>query len=252
MRRSVVLLATMTLMVVLASGLALAVTQVGGPGKDKLEGTDEPDWLDGAGGKDKIDGEGGDDSVTGFDQQGMPVGGLLIGGLGDDKIDGGGGDDDLVGSTLEEAIAITRGEPIPYEPDNGRDVLDGGDGEDVMFGGGGPDKLYGGDDDDELADGENVGGARDILSGGDGDDFFLSFNEPAVEDEIKCGKGYDTVYGDREDDIKKDCEKKIYRNPAPGEVCVRCDNANDDGKGDEEEDDKKKDKAVSFLMREGA
>ena len=38
MRRTIVLLATMALTVLVASGVALAVTKIGGPGPDYFEG----------------------------------------------------------------------------------------------------------------------------------------------------------------------------------------------------------------------
>lgn len=48
--------------VLLASGVALAVTKTGGPGSDVLRGTDGRDYLDGKGGDDTIYGLAGNDN----------------------------------------------------------------------------------------------------------------------------------------------------------------------------------------------
>ena len=54
MRRTIVLLATMALTLLVASGVALAVTKIGGPGPDTLRGTNGDDNLLGKGGNDKL------------------------------------------------------------------------------------------------------------------------------------------------------------------------------------------------------
>ena len=51
MRRTIVLLATMALTVLVASGVALAVTKIGTDGPDTLKGTDGADSLLGNGAK---------------------------------------------------------------------------------------------------------------------------------------------------------------------------------------------------------
>ena len=67
MRRTVLLLATMTLTLLGASGVALAVTKIGTNGPDFLKGTNGSDWIEGRGGKDVISGGPGDDFL--FDGQ---------------------------------------------------------------------------------------------------------------------------------------------------------------------------------------
>jgi Ca2+-binding RTX toxin-like protein len=186
---------------VLASGLALGATWVGGPSSDILEGTDRPDRLDGQGGNDIIYGRGGNDRVA--------AGGLLIGGGGDDVIYGGSGSDDLLGGR-----DLSQGEK---KGEKGRDTLHGHAGSDRMFPDAGSDVLYGGAGSDEIADGENRGGSRDTLYGSGGNDFFFPRNEPAVRDMIYCGKGTDVVYADRKDFLHN-CEVVHFRNPRPGEV----------------------------------
>ena len=51
MKRIAMLLATLLAAVLLASGAALALTEVGGPGHDTLTGTDGTDRLDGRAGR---------------------------------------------------------------------------------------------------------------------------------------------------------------------------------------------------------
>ncbi len=45
MRRAILLLTVMAAALLLASGVALAVNEAGGPGSDVLTGTDKPDRL---------------------------------------------------------------------------------------------------------------------------------------------------------------------------------------------------------------
>jgi hypothetical protein len=72
----------------------------------------------------------------------------------------------------------------------GNDTLRGGPKADKLFGKGGNDKLYG-------------GAGNDVLSGGPGDDLLVG--GPGA-DKISCGLGNDTVRGDAQDKIAKDCE----------------------------------------------
>src|ERR671912_244793 len=73
MRRTILLVATMALTLLVASGMALAVTKIGGPGPDTLKGTNGADNLLGngandvlfaLGGRDNLLGEKGDDFVV--------------------------------------------------------------------------------------------------------------------------------------------------------------------------------------------
>jgi hypothetical protein len=56
MRRTILLMATMALTLMVASGVALAITKIGTDGHDTLLGTKGPDVLSGRGGTDSVDG----------------------------------------------------------------------------------------------------------------------------------------------------------------------------------------------------
>jgi Ca2+-binding RTX toxin-like protein len=118
MRKSVLLLPSMAATLLLASGVALALTKVGGPGHNVLYGTNNPDKIDGRAGDDTISGLGGDDRCT--------LKGYLVGGKGNDTIYGGTGDDDIFGG--RNFVADCGGEQRPGE--RGRDVLYAGSGSD--------------------------------------------------------------------------------------------------------------------------
>ena len=79
MRRVTLMLTAMALALLLASGVALAVTKIGTNGPDTLRGTNGNDRLEGRGGDDKLKGGKGDDKI-------FP-------GTGDDKVRAGPGDD---------------------------------------------------------------------------------------------------------------------------------------------------------------
>ena len=196
MRRIATLFATLLAAVLLASGAALALTEVGGPGNDALRGTDGADRLDGRAGNDTISGLGGDDP-------------RLVGGFGDDTVSGGRGDDYLLGS----GIAGTGGGRHD-NGDKGSDTLFGNAGEDHMVGGLGPDRLYGGLGGDCLLDAAGEFGpdrAVDVLRGGDGDDDILALSGSGPEDRISCGDGFDVAEADKGiDRVGADCERVYY------------------------------------------
>jgi Ca2+-binding RTX toxin-like protein len=189
-RLSFLVVVTLSALVV-AGGVALAVTKNGGPGDDVLRGTEEPDLLDGRAGNDRIFGYGGDDSSP------NELRGFLIGGKGDDVIHGGSGDDDMVGSGLFSAF-FERGE----------DVLYGGEGDDLMNGGQGADVIYGSGGNDLLIDGARKReGAKDKLFGGLGADRLDVDNRPAAKDIVHCGGDVDLVDADRKD-VLFGCENR--------------------------------------------
>jgi Ca2+-binding RTX toxin-like protein len=189
MRRTVVLLATMALTLLVASGVALAVTKIGGPGPDTLRGTNGADNLLGRGGNDALFGLGGRDNLLGEEGKDWVLGGNeerplggdknLVGGPGNDGVQGGEGSDNLTGNS-------------------GNDFVDGGPG---------PDNIVGGEGNDLLLDGEREGGATDILTGGDGNDVISPINRPAKKDVVTCGSGFDRVLADRADVVAPDCER---------------------------------------------
>jgi Ca2+-binding RTX toxin-like protein len=97
MRRVVLAMAAMALALLLASGVAWAVTKVGGPGPNILIGTNGADSLLGKGGKDILLGLRGGDSLlggTGND--------LARGDRGSDSISGERGNDLLIDGPLTE------------------------------------------------------------------------------------------------------------------------------------------------------
>jgi Ca2+-binding RTX toxin-like protein len=140
MRRAIVLLATMALTLLVASGVAWAVIKVGGPGPDTLMGTKGPDTLAGRGSSDWIDGRAGKDVINGGpgdDDPLSPAIGNLIGGSGADIISGGSGGD-LMDDGGDSAV-------------------------DILYGGGGNDFI--------ISSSYNRPAARDIVSCGAGRDF---------------------------------------------------------------------------------
>jgi hypothetical protein len=75
MRRTIVLLATMALTLLVASGVALAVTKIGGPGPNTLKGTNEADHLLGNGANDVLYALGGMDNLLGGEGKDWVLGG---------------------------------------------------------------------------------------------------------------------------------------------------------------------------------
>jgi Ca2+-binding RTX toxin-like protein len=169
MRRTILLLATMSLTLLVASGVALAVTKIGTNGPDTLRGTNGADQLLGKGGNDHLF------SLAGRDN--------LLGGSGKDLVLGGnarramGGDKNLVGGS-------------------GNDTVCGGLGVDNVVGGEGADVLCGGPD-----------RKTDTLSAGDGNDVVGIQDSPAVKDIVTCGSGFDEVFVDSKDVVARDCER---------------------------------------------
>ncbi len=89
MRKLALLLAVVGAMVALTAGVALAVTEDAGNGKDIVVGTDAADELYGGSGADRVYGYGSGDYVSG----GSGSDPMLLGGAGRDGISGGSGSD---------------------------------------------------------------------------------------------------------------------------------------------------------------
>ena len=89
MRRTMLLLATMALTLLVASGVALAVTKIGGPGPNTLRGTNGADNLLGRGGNDALFGLGGSDNLLGEEGKDWVLGGNEDAPQGGDKLLGG-------------------------------------------------------------------------------------------------------------------------------------------------------------------
>jgi Ca2+-binding RTX toxin-like protein len=197
MKRIAMLVATLLAAMLLASGAALALTEVGGPTNDVLRGTNGADRLDGRVGNDTIWGLGGDDP-------------RLVGGFGNDEIGGGRGEDYLLGSGIAGTGAARHD-----NGDKGSDTLYGNAGDDHMVGGLGPDRLSGGLGDDCLVEAAGEFGsdrAEDVLRGGDGNDDILAWSGSGAEDRISCGEGFDVAEADKGiDRVGADCERVYYK-----------------------------------------
>jgi Ca2+-binding RTX toxin-like protein len=173
MKRTILLLVTMALTLLVASGVALAVTRIGTDGPDTLRGTNGADTLIGLGGNDE-----------------------LFGGLrGNDNLIGGPGKDVVVGGT--EA----------YRRLGGNKNLVGGSGNDFVAGGLGSDNVVGEGGNDYLSDGPLKDSSIDKTLGGEGTDVLTPVNKPAAKDIVSCGAGKDWALVDRKDVVAADCEK---------------------------------------------
>ena len=173
-KRILMLLTVMTVMLVVASGVAWAVTKIGTNGPDTLVGTNKADNLLGKGGDDRIFGLGGRDNLL-----------------------GGSGKDFILGGT--ERLAS-----------GGDKILVGGPGNDAVGGGLGSDNVVGKEGNDFLIGGPGLEpreAPNDKLSGGDGNDVFLVDNVPAAKDLVTCGDGFDRVLADKKDVVAPNCER---------------------------------------------
>ena len=122
MRRTILMVTAVALTLMVASGVALAVTKIGTDGPDMLIGTKGSDELLGRGGTDWISGLGGNDVISGGPGNDDPLSsraiGSLDGGRGADVISGGPGIDDLWDG--------------PWPGDSAVDTLEGGEGNDFL------------------------------------------------------------------------------------------------------------------------
>jgi Ca2+-binding RTX toxin-like protein len=170
MRRTMLLLATMALTLLVASGVAWAVNKIGTDGPDTLRGTNGDDNLVGLGGNDKLF------SLNGRD--------TLLGGPGKDWVD-----------------------TNPPGWSSGDKSFLGGPGNDIVSGGRGSDSVLGEAGNDFLLDGPTREFSLDKVSGGDGNDVLAIDNVPAVKDIATCGGGFDRILADSKDLIAPDCER---------------------------------------------
>src|SRR5215208_5660379 len=154
MRRAILLLVVMAAGLVLASGVALAITKIGTQGRDFLKGTGGADNLVGRSDNDRIF------SLAGKD--------ILIGGTGKDLLWGG-------------AIRSSHHDlPVDYTSSGGEKKLVGGSGNEVLYGGRGSDIILGNKGNDLLIGNDFLSGnageyshpVKDTLSGGGGNDVF--------------------------------------------------------------------------------
>jgi Ca2+-binding RTX toxin-like protein len=176
MRRTILLVATMALTLLVASGVALAVNKVGTNGPDTLIGTNGDDNLSGKGGNDTLFSSAGDDN--------------LVGGPGKDRLVGG----EKVGTA--------------YRTQGGNKNLHGGGGNDSIIGGREADNIVGAEGNDLLSTGDLITDtADDKVAGGDGTDVINALSDPRAKAVISCGDGTDVVIVNRRDVVAADCEK---------------------------------------------
>jgi Ca2+-binding RTX toxin-like protein len=99
MRRASLLTLTVALVLVLATGVALAATIKGTDGDDFLRGTNGADNIGARAGNDEVRARAGNDQVFGGTNSdtlyGMEDNDLIVGGRGNDRLDGGTGNDTL-------------------------------------------------------------------------------------------------------------------------------------------------------------
>jgi Ca2+-binding RTX toxin-like protein len=172
-----------------SAAAALAATQTGTKGDDKLRGTEQADNIEAGAGNDYVVGLGGDDN--------------LGGGPDSDTIDGGAGNDKVRGGDCEYGA-----QNLGRFCDNpGHELLLGGDGNDLVVANGcvahgcAGDRyialastLEGGAGDDVVTGGD----AGDRISGGPGHDTLTGL---AGDDRIDGGAGDDRLDGGADDDV---------------------------------------------------
>ena len=175
MRRTLLLLTTMVVALLLASGVALAVNKVGTNGPDTLRGTNGDDNLLGRGGNDKL-----------FSLNGR------------DNLSGGPGKDCLLCRATRQSRY--------FEGD--KDLL-GGPGNDFVWAGKGSDNVAGGEGNDVLIDDGVSELSQDNFSGGPGDDVIDVMHYRSARDSVVCGGGFDRVAANSNDVVASDCEKVV-------------------------------------------
>ena len=175
-------------------------TVYGGAGNDSITTGDDADQLFGGSGDDTMN-AGIDDDV-------------VEGGTGNDSIIGGHGSDTIYGQTGDDWInagdsSLLWGQspdddpvnPDPV-PENGRDLVSGGDGNDTIYGQDDDDTLYG-DAGNDMIDGgiddDNISGGSgdDTLMGGQGDDVM---DGDQGDDSLDGGSGEDIILGGADND----------------------------------------------------
>jgi Ca2+-binding RTX toxin-like protein len=234
MRRSLLLLSTMTLMLLLAAGVALAVTKqcqadvdcFGTKRADTLNGTDGSDFIYGRGRADTLSGFGAFDQLYGqggadklFGSSGNDQ---LIGGSGKDALGGGEGIDtyyfgdgwgkdslsDYVSSTNEirfssvpyQGVVVTNDLIIDLTSGTGPEVRNASGTNTINWEGNVIDDVQSGYGDDEIMGNASAnlivgaGGADTIF--GEGGDDEIRVNDNSTGDIVHCGEGDDTVLYD--------------------------------------------------------
>jgi Ca2+-binding RTX toxin-like protein len=186
-RRTIVLLASIALTLVLASGVALAATVNCVAGASECTGTPNPDTINGSADADFIYGLAGAD-----DMRGNEGADYLQGDRGADHLRGDEGQDTLWGGALKEDGPL----------DNSDDVVHGGKESDYIYSGfaqkGSVDRVFG-DKGNDTIEAEKA------------------YGYPKTKDIVDCGRGDDTVYFDKGLDVVKNCEHRYPVQDPPTE-----------------------------------
>ncbi len=189
--------------------------------RDYVDGGDGDDTISTGDDADTIVGGSGDDSIdAGFDADLIDAGegdDFVVGGEGSDTIDAGAGDDVVYGGLdpiYPDALNIP--DDVDLVPNNGMDVIHGGDGNDeiygqddadLLFGDAGADSVHGGIDNDTIEGGSGEdqlfgdegddliigGGDADTMSGGDDRDTFSGITIGDFVDGNEGGDDFDTL-----------------------------------------------------------
>ena len=213
--RAAALTATTALALLPAS--ALAATIQGGPGNERLLGTQAPDAIDANAGNDRVFGLAGSDE--------------LAGGLGNDRVFGHRGEDTITGAQGNDWLNGGRGNDTITG-----DANDTGDRSsfDRIFGAAGDDTLRGGDARDRIFGGRGNDASfgergRDLMGGGPGDD-----RQEGGEgnDRIYASRGRDTSFGgDGNDTLWAMARADVQ--PGPGGATDTAGDALDGGSGND-------------------
>ena len=208
MRRTILLLATMALTLLVASGVALAVTKIGTNGPDTLRGTNGADNLLGKGGNDVLYALAGKDNLLGGEDKDWLLTGVHRALGGDKNSAGGPGNDGVTGGLGSDNVLGGKGNDFVFG-DKGSDSALGGEGRDYIDGWKGSDRIVGGEGGDWITDDGYREFDKDVLSGGSGNDVIDAWHKPAVQDVVTCGSGFDRVISDRADLVAPNCEKVL-------------------------------------------
>jgi Ca2+-binding RTX toxin-like protein len=202
MRKTVLLLASVALAVLLASGAAWATLRCEGgecrgtQKEDRIVGTDRRDVVRAQAGDDLVYGREGKDDL--YLQRGADQ---ARGGQGDDAILGGDGSDYFVfGGPGDDHISGGPGYD-GLSGDAGDDVLEGGSSRDEIFGWSGGDTIIGGQGSDRIEPNPPYGYAQegaqvteDKVEAGPGDDDIFMGGFDDTVDHVDCGDGTDLVW----------------------------------------------------------
>jgi Ca2+-binding RTX toxin-like protein len=235
-RRAILLLLTMATALLMASGVALALTKTclaGSTSTKPCYGSLNADVITGTPAADYINAQNGDDTVNARDGADIVYGSLgrdiidgeegndrLYGDNGDDKIEGGAGDDRLDGSTDNDKLWGEAGNDTLYGS-VGNDYLYGGSGCDILYGSLGGDTIYANNKESVCENPETIDGKviDDKVYGEDGNDRINTLGDGKV-DIVYCGFGDDDrVWADPEDvlPVPGNCEHVNEGTPPPEE-----------------------------------